>query len=243
MKLPEHLRWTNTPSQIVGSVVRRRRKQAGITLERFSQEAKRHGLKWSAGRVSDFEAGRVELTLATLVTVAQVLANVTDEPVVLADLLDTEGGVDILGRTVFDVASMLRGVPVQPINEQHSTPTEIARRNGYRTLDNAAAALEVPKAKVVTLLLAQENAGLVDRRAARALGVPLVELTRQSVLLWGRGFSAERDRRAGPAGYEHEGGRNTAQIGEITRALRDELRPRLNARQGSTEGDATHGQR
>ena len=236
MRLPEHLRGAETPSRIVGSNVRRRRKQAGVTLERFSQEAKRHGLKWSAGRVSDFEAGRVEITLATLVTVAQVLANVTDEPVELADLLEIEGGVDILGRTVFDVASMLRGVPVQPADEQRSTPTEVARRNGYRTLDVAAAALEVPKAKVVTLLLAQENAGLVDRRAARALGMSLAELTRQSVLLWGRGFSAERDRRAGPAGYEHEGGRTTAEIGEITRALRDELRPRFNKAGGNADG-------
>lgn len=223
MKLPENLRWAESPSRVVGSNVRRLRKQADVTLEVLSKEAKRHGLKWSGGRVADFEGGRVDVTVDTLLAVAQALANVTGQPVTLADLLAFDGpGLDVNGRTVPNADKLFRGEPLQPVADEKATPTELVKRNGFADLADASEKLGVPKQKVAALLLAREDAGLVDRRAARSLGVPLDELTRQSVLLWGRSFSAQRDKVAGPDAH-------AARLGEVTRELRQQVQEQLDA--------------
>lgn len=220
MKLPVELRAANTPAQVAGSNTRRIRKEAGVTLEALSIAAKRCGLKWSAGRVADFEAGRVELSLTTLVAIAQALADVTGKPVALAALLATEAPVEIAGGTRTDVAELLAGAALQPQPDKPVTPTEQARRHGYADLADAAAKLGVTKARVPTMLTATEQAGLVDRRAARALGISLADLIRHSVDLWGRGFTAQRDRVAGADA-------DTARLGEVNRELRAQIAARI----------------
>lgn len=221
MKLPENARWPHKPPQVVGSNVRRLRKEADVNLQDFAKEAKRQGLKWAPGRVSDLEGGRVDLNLATLVSVAQVLANLSGRPVALADLLATEGKFDVNGRTLTGLDALFRGEPVQPAEEKKATPTELAKRNSYDSLADAADKLGVPKAKVGPVLLAYEDAGLVDRRAATALGLKVKELCAHSVLLWGRGFAAQRDHVAGA-------GANVAELAQANRDLRAELQERLN---------------
>jgi hypothetical protein len=188
-----------------------------VTLADFAKEAKRQGLPWASGRVSDLESGRVEAKLETLLAVAQVLANLTGRPVTLAELFEGDPR-----------AALFAGEPVQPDEQFDATATEIARRGGWPDLASAAKDLEVTEEEVAPLLLAYEDAGLVDQRAAKALGVKVLELTRHSVALWGHNFTTERDRLAGPDAH-------AARLGEVSRALRAQIQERL-AGQGNTSG-------
>jgi len=198
------------PAKLPGSNVRRLRLEAGVTLADFAKEAKRQGLKWGPGRVSDLEGGRVEAKLDTLLAVAQVLANLTGRPVTLPELFEGDPRAEFLG-----------GEPVQPSEQTDATPTEVVRRNGWPDLASAAAELGVTEDQVAPVLLAYEETGLVDQRAAKALGLSVLELTCHTVALWGHNFEAERDRLAGPNAH-------AARQGEVTRQLRQQVQDRLD---------------
>lgn len=195
--------------KVIGANVKRLRTDARVPMEAFSKEAKRVGLPYSVGRVGDLEAGRVEAKFETMLLLTQLLANVTGSPVRLADLLDGDPR-----------QPLLVGETVTPDDQINATPTEIARRLGWPDLDSAAADFGVNRRKVSDYLKAMEESGITERRAAKALGIDLAELTRHSVALWGVNLSTERDRLAEP-------GANVATVGQITRALRDEIEARL----------------
>ncbi|WP_018178498.1 helix-turn-helix domain-containing protein [Jongsikchunia kroppenstedtii] len=205
MKLDD-ARWAQkNPGKLPGKHVRQLRLDAGVTLEAFAKEARRCGLQWQTGRVSDLESGKVDAKLDTLARVAQVLANLLDRPVTVEEVLG--GG--------HPWVQMLRD-GVTPDRRDEATPTDVARRNGWPDLASAATELGVPEGHVVPLLLAYEDTGLVDKRAARELGMSVRELTVQSYRLWGRNFTQERDRRAGE-------GAHAAALGDATRAMRAEI--------------------
>ncbi|PVY29912.1 helix-turn-helix domain-containing protein [Williamsia muralis] len=205
--------------KVLGGNVRRLRLAAGVRVEDLAKEAKRQGLQWSVSRVGDMEGGRVEAKVETLLAVAQALANVTGQPVTLADLMAGE-----------DRAAWFQGEPVQPEPEpeQQVAPADIARRNSYESLQHAAEKLQVSEAEVAPVLLAYEDTGLVDQRAAKALGLKVKELTRHAVALWGHNFTTERDRVAGPDAH-------AARLGEVNRALRAQVQERLDGHQNPTE--------
>lgn len=167
MKLPES---AFDPAKLPGQAVRRLRTEAGVTLAEFAKEAKRQGLKWAPTRVSDLESGRVEAKLETLVAVAQVLANLTGRPVTLAELFEGDSR-----------AGLFNGEPVQPDAQVDATPTDVARRNGWETVAEAAEELGVAEDQVAPVLLAYEDTGLVDQRAAKELQLTVRDLTKHAV--------------------------------------------------------------
>lgn len=211
MKLDDAQWAAEHPGKVPGQYVRHQRLDAGITLEDFAKEARRCGLPWQTGRVSDLESGRVEAKLDVLVKVAQVMANLTGAPVGLADLL---GG--------HPYAQHVRGQPVTPDRRDEATPTDVVRRNGWVEVEEAATELGVSPDDVVPLLLAYEDTGLPDQRTAKEFRMTVRELTNHAFRLWGRNFTAERDRRAGE-------GAHAAKLGDATRELRAELREHLDA--------------
>jgi len=197
---------------VMGANARRIRQAAGATLEDFAEAIRHQGLNWSTGRVGDLDGGRVEAKLSNAVAVAQTLANVTGQPVALADLF---------AGTEFE--ALFRGEPMQPQadhgHDPDASPRDLAQRNGWENLAQAAADFGVPQTRVTPYLIAFDSIRVTDRRAAKALGLSLMELTTWAVRLWGHSLTTERDRRAGPDA-------DVSQLGSITRQLRDEIEAR-----------------
>lgn len=199
----------------MGVNARRIRLAAGASLEDFAEAIAHQGLNWSTGRVGDLEGGRVDAKLSNVLAVAQTLANLSGEPVSVADLFAGS-----------EFESLLRGGPVQP-QENHGvdadpTPTDLARRNGWLDLASAARAFGVSSRAVGPLLVAYDSIKRADRRVADDLGISLVELTEHAVALWGHSLVTERDRLAGP-------GASTARLGQFTRELRGQIEQRISA--------------
>lgn len=203
---------TNRPAdlrQVIGRNVRRIRTEHEISLEAFSREARRCGLPYSTGRVSDLEGGRVEAKLDALLAWAQVLANLTDQPVTLADLFKGD-----------DRVGLFRGRPVEPDYAKSTAgPRDLAVICGWADVAEAAAAFGVPQSKVGPYLAAMDESGLAEKRAARNLGVDLPTLIRHSVDLWGVNLSAQRDRIEPDA--------NVSRLGQITRELVAQIEARI----------------
>lgn len=185
--------------RIVGRNAREIRLAAGAHLEQVAHTAKRYGLPWTIGRVSDLEAGRIDAKVETLLSLALALGEVRGQPVTLAELLDHDGPVLVNGREVANVTGTFRGEAV--------TESE-----GQRIHDELNSGDPVQ--------LARDTAALADRRAAKSLGVDLDRLVTTAVELWGHNLSSERDRRA-------DGETNVAARGNITRDLLGEVRRHL----------------
>ncbi|MGB3698564.1 MAG: helix-turn-helix transcriptional regulator [Gordonia sp. (in: high G+C Gram-positive bacteria)] len=203
----------NQLKKAMGANARRIRLAAGASLEDVAEAIGNQGLNWSTGRVGDLEGGRVEAKLSNALAVAQTLANVTGEPVSVADLF---------AGTEFE--ALLRGEPMRPQpnngEDPDPTPTDIARRNGWADLVSAASDFGVSTRAVVPLLVAFDSIKRADRRVADGLGISLVELTEHAVALWGHSLITERDRVAEPDA-------NVARLGQLTRELRDQIEARL----------------
>ncbi len=194
-------------TEVVGGNCRRIRTEViGITQDELARWARVYGLKWNAAKVANFEAGRWEPTLATVLAVGLALNRALvfrqiaapaiirgpkisrdQRPVTLADLLDGGDGLVALNDDVLVAADALAGVGRgQPFPLQHY---------GDRLLDRS---------------------GLAEQRLAKTLGISGARLAGVSSQLWGSTFGEERDRRAGV-------GANQQKKGRISRELRAEL--------------------
>ena len=119
-------------AEVVGANCRRIRNEIGITQDELALYARAHGLKWNAAKAGDFEAGRSEPTLATVLKVGMALGQALaftqsvapaikdrviprDHEVTLAELLDGGNEVitltDNLAITTADLANVARGQP------------------------------------------------------------------------------------------------------------------------------------
>lgn len=203
---PEDLR------RVIGRNARRIRLANETRIETVAREAKRCGLPYSHGRVSDFEAGRVEAKLDTLLRFAQVLANVTERPVALADLLEGDPR-----------AGLLQGRPVQPdLHKIYAGPNDLAVFCGWASDQQAATDFGVPVRGVAPYLVAFEESGQAEQRAAKALGIDLPTLIRHCVELWGVSLSTRRDRVAGD-----DDDTSPQRLGAVTTELINAIRERL----------------
>ncbi|HJC29569.1 MAG TPA: hypothetical protein H9755_01250 [Candidatus Dietzia intestinigallinarum] len=185
--------------RIIGRNARRIRLAASAHLEQVAHTAKRYGLPWTIGRVSDLEAGRIDAKVETLLSLALTLGEVRGEPVALTDLLDHDAPVLVNGREVANLTGAVRGEPV----------TESEGQRLHDELNSGDPAQ-----------VARDTAALADRRAAKSVGVDLDTLVATAVELWGHNLSVERDLRA-------DGETNTAARGNITRDLLGEVRRHL----------------
>lgn len=129
--------------------------------------------RWTTGRVAELERGAVTPTLATLYGLAQTFADLLGRPVTLTELLPGDGPVS-LGHDyvveLVDVRNALSGKQIQPRQPEEVSATEAVRRS---FLD-------------------------VDYRVAAELGLEPERAAHVMAELWGRSFTDERDRRAGP---------------------------------------------
>lgn len=196
-------------AKVVGANCKRLRISIGITQDGLAQYARSLGLRWTASKVGDFEAGRSAPTLATVLIVGDALAwaasqasfeidiGYSDQPappteVTLADLLDAGDGLIALsdGHTV-------RAVDL----------VAVARGRGFESWDGA---VEPP----------MRQPGMTEKRIARSLNVSDLAFAEASFLLWHKTFSEERDQRAGTEANQQRKGR-------ISREMRSELEKAL----------------
>lgn len=183
------------PRRILGAGARSIRLEAGANLEQVSQAARRAGLPWSTGRVSDMEGGRVELKLETLISLALALGEVRGKPVTLAELLAHPTPVMVNGREIASLSGAVGGEAVT-VSEGQREHDRVNRPDPI------------------------ETAGLAEKRAAKSVGVPLADLVTAAHELWGHHLTAERDRRAGADADVATRGRITR---ELTDQIRKHL--------------------
>jgi hypothetical protein len=189
-------------AEIAGANARALRLEAAATLENFARAVTSYGLPWSTGRVGDFESGRAAPSLATLFAVTAALSDVIGRPVRQAELFAGEGEVAINDRLTVPLSVLraaLTGGPVHFVEPVHFA--------GTGTLTAGVVAV-------------QGTLRESDMRMCKSIGVDLGIGVAAMVKLWGRPFSAERDHRAEP-------GANAQRKGQISRALKTELRAEL----------------
>lgn len=196
-------------AQVAGRNARRLRLDAGVTLEQVAAATRPYGLRWSSGRVGDFEGGRVAPSLSTLYAVALTLRDVTGQPVALRDLFDGDDDAtltDSLAVPLESLRSSLSGLPV-----------------GYE-IDPAKFRLMVRPPEETGAALVRAGVSLQlresDYRLIKNLEVSPDIAVAAMAELWRRPFSVERDARAGADA-------NAQGKGQISRQLKTELREAL----------------
>lgn len=204
-----------TFAQLLGDNVRRLREDIPVSQSGLSRALTDLGVRWAPSRVSQLEAGEVAATMSTVILLAAALGRLRGYPVALAELLRTEDTVEVAtglfvpGGVVNDI---LTGRGAEALYDER-----LAENPGDAALDDRP-----PDPRFAGMSPAEIEAWLrcnrVDERAARALGLTRRELVRLAVRAWGRGFSAERDRRASA-----EGRVTQAEMTALTRSLRSEL--------------------
>lgn len=225
---------TKPLAEVVGANCKRWRQHLGLTQDKFAEFARMMGLRWTASAVGDFEAGRSNPSLATVIAVAVALqvafgrteaflslAPDDDEFVGVVPLADSAAAPTLadLVRTDADWVDVT-GVLVPPggdlpdlflggiVNYGGPTPDELVE------LQEMVDRGREWRAELV------KRAGVTEKRLARQLGISVSDVVVRSVRLWGRTFSDERDRRAGT-------GANQQKKGRIAREMRTELEGHL----------------
>lgn len=186
---------------IVGENVRRLRNDAGLSGDSLAREIRKlFQTRWTTARISELESGRVSPTAPTLFMVSQALGELLSRPVPVAELLSDDGYAEVgsVAIRTTRIAEAFSGEDVQLRIGDFSNSDELA---GQAKAGLARAA----------------SSGEGDRRTAYALGIPPVHLVALSAALWGRTYTEERDRRAGPDASPQKRGR-------VGRELREELK-------------------
>ena len=207
-----------TAAEVAGRAVKSIRLAAGMKLEDLARAARLYGLKWSAGKVGDFESGRVSPTLPTLYAVAAALSDITLHPVAIAELFAGEGRVRLTSATSVPLAQLrhaLSGGPaVFTIGDIDGVSEDLAA-----AVTQGLAELKALPVKVNRGVLRQVLADYsdTDARAAKSLDLDRLPAAAYMAKLWGTTYRLERDRRASE-------GDNAQTRGRIARELKAELR-------------------
>jgi DNA-binding transcriptional regulator YiaG len=193
---------------VVGWNCRRIRTAADVSKNELAKYARSVGLRWTTSKVGDFETGRSAPTFSTVLAVPLALSRATGRNVTLADLVATPDGVavvvtDKLVRIGAKVAAVTRGKPWPASDDEDmfaSLLTDIDARLSIADI--------------------RRRSGLDEERLAKRLGIDADLLAAESLRLWRRAFSDERDRRAGPDA-------NAQKRGRVSRLLQAELEEAL----------------
>ncbi|MET8795363.1 helix-turn-helix transcriptional regulator [Nocardia sp. NPDC004568] len=208
-----------TIAEIVGRNARELR--GDLRTDDVAAAARMVGLKWSPGRISELERGKVSPTLPTLILLAQSFTELLGRPVSIAeDLLAGDDHIRIGGDLVITADAVREFASGHPVDlrsgdmpdvmasmvEAMGSVTDMARRSG------AASIGAIRKAS---------HATQAESRVARDLGITVEELFDASLRLWGKSFSEQRDALAGD-------GANAQKRGRIARVLKDEIRQAIS---------------
>ncbi|QQG99530.1 hypothetical protein HBE99_23995 [Mycobacteroides chelonae] len=182
-------------AEVVG--INARRIRGTITGDRVAQEARRYGLNWGTGRVSDLESGRVAPTLGTLIAVAAALEAATGAPTTVLDLVAWDG-----------LVLVNQGFAIHGTNGVVNAITGI--HAGH--LDDRLTAVELAQAN---------SAGEAELKAAKSLGIDVDSLESLAQKAWGKSMRAERDQRAGLDASAQKRGRITRLLLDELRTVLD----------------------
>lgn len=211
---------------LIGENAREIRTESGLTMDAVARVAREYGLKWTTARVVELERGKLAISVATLVTLAHVLATATDRRITLQDLLDGHGYVTLTPSLTVTTEALRDAVSGGVLPFRVGDLADGKDRMIRSVVETLAAAQLIaadvdPEVWTETL----RTAGLADERAAERIGIDRMQFLAHAARLWGRSLTAERDRRSG------EG--VTAQArGQITRQLEKAVRDAVEARNG-----------
>lgn len=219
---------------VLGANCKRIRTDAGVTQDELALRARDYGLRWTASKVGDFEAGRTAPTFATVLALSLALDVATmraagvrpgaQEPRVrLADLVRCDGyiavtdGFDPLGARVAEYCQGQTWELHAP-DTAHTAGIE----NIHRLLFSKALVDNKPDEHMrgVDLERMRRRSGLTEYRLASRLGISRDRLASASFRLWQKTFSERRDQLAGPDA-------NAQKRGQVARRLRAELEKAL----------------
>ena len=220
-----------TVAEVLGRTARALRGDRKVEL--VAHAAKSAGLNWGTGRIADLEAGRVSPTLPTLFALCGAFGFLLDRPVKLAELFAGNGQVTLIPGVAVELAELraaLSGKPVDPGPTQFiaivglagaiAANEQLVAAMKERGIDPPgvikAGVREHPAAQRVQPSLLE-----ADYRMAKSLGLDRDQAPVEMAALWGRSFTAERDRRAGPDA-------NPQKRGRISRELKAQLQEAIN---------------
>lgn len=201
---------TSPLTEVVGANCRRVRNEMDMTQNALAQYAQAVGLRWNAAKLANFEAGRWEFTLTTVLLVGMALQKAMAFAVLAAPaMIDRE----ILRNRVITLADMFAGADgLIALNDS------VAIEAG--DLMGIANGAPFPDPRYVNG--GARRSDLAEDRLAKALGVTSARLEELSLRLWDVTFSEERDRRAGDDANQQKRGRISRELrAEIEKALAD----------------------
>ncbi|WP_406266064.1 hypothetical protein OH799_19515 [Nocardia sp. NBC_00881] len=219
----------STVAEIVGQNAKRLR--GDHTAERLASHAQWAGLKWNSGRVADLEAGRTSPTVPTLIALTIAFRTLLGRPVTLVDLLQCEGRVELNDTVSIPAEDLTRFFSAEPVEITASgVPLSVAEAStdlvrGF--FDNPEQWQGVDEEDLHKELRKATGA---EVRAAKDVGISSTSLVVEALKLWGRGFTEERDARAGEDASKQKRGR-------IARVLKDELSQAIKRQEDSHRGD------
>lgn len=213
---------------LFGRNAKRLRTRAGLTLDDVAQTARFFGLRWTVSRVGTIESGTTVPALSTMIVYAGIIANLTEQDVVLADLFAGDDHVQLtpglavhastLRRILTGGTTALTHEDVPGAVSPEEVPTRVAEILSHSG-DAIPADSHLPTGinRNALAMLVSSSTGLADQRAAERLGRDIWEVTGWSWELWKHPYGEERDRRAGPNATPHHKGR-------VSRVMLRELR-------------------
>ncbi|MFN3002350.1 helix-turn-helix domain-containing protein [Mycolicibacterium wolinskyi] len=199
---------------VIGENARRLRGDA--TADDVAKAARRYGLNWGTGRISDLEHGRVSPTLPTLAALVLALGDVRDAKVTLGDLLDCDQNISVTTALTISSDQLRRFLAS---GDMFGFALASPRDWIAELRDQWPARLHEVSAGALMRLLG--DFGEPEERLARDLGLDRERLAAEMAALWRRSYHAERDRRAGVDA-------NAQKKGRVARELKAELRTVLD---------------
>jgi len=216
---------TRTLAEVVGEQVRSARQAQQMSQDRLAALMRGLGADWNQNAVSAFEKGerRLDVEELTLLAVALNAA--------LPTFFAVEETVRLTASATVVAANVGRVLAGEPSAIERWKWTEV-RSTVRRTVEDVTRRWPELAANVARLTAADEAAaGQAERKAARRLGVPAVEVARAAEVTWGRSLTEQRDRTVAETAPADSDARTVQAFrGHVTRLLVDELESVLAAR-------------
>jgi transcriptional regulator with XRE-family HTH domain len=221
------------PAATAGANAQNLRRGADVKLEQFAKRARLYGLKWTSGRVSDFESGKVAPTLPTLYLVTAVLTDLLGREVAVEELFAGEGRVALNDRVNLKLDTVRSGfregftvtisdMPDERDRHDKSMAEYIERLE--RIPESLTAGMTIGEYRDVSGAMSDS-----DLRMCKNLGIDQTLGAAAMAKLWKQPFTAERDKRA-------EVDANPQRRGQISRQLKAELLSIIRG-QDTADGD------
>jgi transcriptional regulator with XRE-family HTH domain len=229
-----------TVDQAIGQRLREARLELGLRQDQVAEAAARVGLGWTQSTVAAIEGGNRALSLGEWFLLSTLIGHATGfvtHQFELAELLPASGRVALSDETTADVEVLraaLAGRLTDPDRKPFAdfdTPFSRRFRDDMRRWSGEMKRLARlwPKMSLRDYETARDAArGDAERKAARRLGVPPLDLSVAAHGRYGRSFSDERDRRVADQAPDDAAPRTLQALrGHVTRAMVAELAPVL----------------